>query len=59
MEILFITLLIHDHKSKYCSDMIKKYLDKELVSTKTYNEDFESSTKYSIFDDIVLKVMLK
>ena len=39
--------------------MIIKYLDKELVSTKTYNEDFESSTKYSIFDDIVLKVMLK
>ena len=31
--------------SKYCSDVMKKHFNKELVMTKKYNEDFENSTR--------------
>ena len=36
---------------KYCSDVMKKHLNKELVMTKEDNEDFENSTKCSICDN--------
>ena len=32
-------------ESKYCSDMMKKHFNKELVMTKEDNEDFKNSTK--------------
>ena len=32
-------------EGKYSSDMMKKYFDKELLITKTDNEDFENSIK--------------
>ena len=32
-------------ESKYCSDVINKHFNKELVMTKEDNEDFENSTK--------------
>ena len=35
-------------ESKYCSDVMRKHFDKELVVTKEDNEDFENSTKYWI-----------
>ena len=38
-------------ESKYCSDVIKKHLNKELVVTKEDNKDFENSNKYSICDN--------
>ena len=30
-------------ESKYCSDVMKKHFNKELVITKKDNEDFENS----------------
>ena len=39
----FISSMIEE--SKYCSDVIKKHFNKELVMTKKDNEDFENSTK--------------
>ena len=38
-------------ESKYCSDVMRKHFDKELVVTKEDNEDFENSTKYWICDN--------
>ena len=32
-------------ESKYCSDVMKKYFNKELLMTIEDNEDFKSSTK--------------
>ena len=32
-------------ESKYCSDVMKKHFNKELVMTKEKNEDFENSAK--------------
>ena len=37
--------------SKYCSDVMKKRINKGLVMTKEDSEGFESSTKYWIFDN--------
>ena len=39
-------------QSKYCSDVIKKYFNKELVKTKKDDEDFEKSTKCWISDNL-------
>ena len=38
--------------SKYCSDVMKKHFNKELVMTKNDNEDFENSTKCWICDNV-------
>ena len=38
-------------KSKYCSDVMRKYFNKELVMTKEGNEDFKNSTKCWICDN--------
>ena len=38
-------------ESKYCSDVMKKLFNKELVMTKEDNEDFKNSTKCWICDD--------
>ena len=35
----------------YCSDVMKKHFNKELVITKKDHEDFENSTKCSICDN--------
>ena len=40
----FISSMIKE--SKYCSDVMKKYFNKEPVMTKKDNEDFEESTKF-------------
>ena len=32
-------------ESKYCSDVMKKYFNKELVMIKEENQDFKNSTK--------------
>ena len=34
----------------YCSDVMNKHFNKELVTTKENNEDFENSTKCWIGD---------
>ena len=39
----FINSMIE--QSKYCSEVMKKHLNKELVMTKNDNEDFKNSTK--------------
>ena len=39
----FISSMIKE--SKYCSDVMKKHFNKELVMTKEDNEDFENSAK--------------
>ena len=39
----FISSIIKE--SKYCSEVMKKHFNKELVMTKQDNEDFENSTK--------------
>ena len=33
-------------KNQYCSDVMKKHFNKELVMIKENNEDFKNSTKY-------------
>ena len=38
-------------ESKYCSDVMKKHFNKELVMTKEDNDDFENSTKCWICDN--------
>ena len=38
-------------KRKYCSEVIKKYFNKELVMTKEDNEDFKNPTKCWICDN--------
>ena len=38
-------------ENKYCSDVMKKHFNKELVMTKKDNEDFENSTKGSIYEN--------
>ena len=38
-------------ESKYCSDVMKKHFNKELVMTKKDNEDFENSTKSWVCDN--------
>ena len=38
-------MLFMMEESKHCSDVMKKYFNKELVMTKGDNEDFENSTK--------------
>ena len=45
----FISSMIEE--TKYCSDLIKKHFNKELVMTKKDNEDFENSTKCWICDN--------
>ena len=45
----FISSMIEE--SKYCSDVMKKKLSKELVMTKEDNEDFENSIKCFICDN--------
>ena len=45
----FINSMIEE--IKYCSDVIKKHLNKELLMTKKDNEDFKSSTKSWIWDN--------
>ena len=39
----FVSTMIEE--SKYCSDVMKKHFNKELVITREDNEDFENSTK--------------
>ena len=38
-------------ESKYCSDVMKKHLNKELVMAKQDNEDFGNSAKCWICDN--------
>ena len=38
-------------ESKYCSDVMKKHFNKELVMTKEYNEDFKNPAKCWICDN--------
>ena len=38
-------------ESKYCSEVMKKHFNKELVMPKKDNENFKSSTKYWICDN--------
>ena len=45
----FIGSMIQE--SKYCSDVMKKHFNKELVMTKKDNEAFENSTKCWICDN--------
>ena len=49
----FISRIMEE--SKYCSDVMKKLFNKELVMTKKANEDFENSTVIIL----ILMVMLK
>ena len=39
-------------ESKYCSDVMKKHSNKELVMNKEDDEDFEKFTKYWIYDNV-------
>ena len=39
-------------ESKYCSDLMKEYLKKELVINKKDKKDFENYTKCSISDNV-------
>ena len=45
----FISNMIEE--SKYCSDVMKKHFNKELMMTKEDNENFKNSTKCWICDN--------
>ena len=45
----FINSMIKE--SKYCGEVTKKHFNKELVTTKKDNDDFENSTKCWIYDN--------
>ena len=45
----FISSMIKE--SKYCSDVMRKHFNEELVMAKEENEDFENSTKCRICDN--------
>ena len=46
-------------ESKYCSDMMKKYFNKEIVMTKKGNEDLENSTKCWICHNDYISIDIK
>ena len=46
-------------ESKYCSDVMKKYFNKELAMTKENNEDFKNSSKCCICDKKVIVISLE
>ena len=46
-------------ESKYCSDVIKKHFNKELVMIKENDENFESSAKYWICDNTFVEGDIK
>ena len=39
-------------ESKFCTDIMKKYFNKELMMTKEDDEDFENSNKCWICDNV-------
>ena len=41
-------------ENKYCSEVMKKHFNKELVMTKEDDEDFENSTKCWICDNVYI-----
>ena len=41
-------------ESKYCSDVMKKHFNKDLVMAKGDNEDFKNSTKCWICDNLYI-----
>ena len=45
----FINSMIEE--STYCSVVMKKHFNKELVMTKEHNENFKNTTKYWICDN--------
>ena len=53
----FISSMIEE--SKYCSDVMTKHFNKELVMTKEDNEDFENSTNIGSVIAIILMMMFK
>ena len=46
-------------ESKYCSRVIKKHFNKELVMTKEDDNTFESSTKYLNCNNIFIESTFK
>ena len=48
-----------NEESKYCSDVMRKYFNKELVMTKEENENFKNSTNVGSVILIILMLMLK
>ena len=50
MLFTFILLAVTE-ESKYCSDVMEKHFNKELVMTKKDNEDFQNSTTCRICDN--------
>ena len=46
-------------ESKYCSEVMKKYFNKELVITKEDNEDFKNTTKCWICDNAYVDSAVK
>ena len=46
-------------ESKYCTDVTKKHLNKNLAMTKKYDEDFNNSTKCWICDNVYVKSDVK
>ena len=57
-DMLFTILLIIE-ESKYCSDVMKKHFNKELVMTKEGNEDLRTLLNTGFLMIILLMVMLK
>ena len=46
-------------ESKYCSHVMKKHFNRELVMSKENDENFESYTESCICDALLLKAILK
>ena len=46
-------------ESKYCSDVVKKHFNKELVTAKGDNENFQNSNKCWICDNDYINIKVK
>ena len=53
----FINTMIK--QSEYCTNIMKKYFNQELLMTKKDNEDFENSTKSCICDNLYVDCDIK
>ena len=60
VKILFTTLFNSMiEESKYCSDVMKKQFNKELLKTKKDNENFKNSINVGFVTMVTLIMMLK
>ena len=59
VKVPFIRLSYTVEERKYCSRVMKKHFNKELVMTREGNENFESSANFLICDNTFVEGVVK